>query len=802
MLKYSFIIPVYNCEKYIERCINSVLALQRNDMEIIVINDGSTDSTGEILARIKGKCAKVKVFDIENSGLSVARNTGIEKASGEYLIFVDSDDWINKEIEDPMLVACVDNLDVCFYNALDVYSEEDDSTCYQLLYNINEDVVYDGEGILKWYSKQDILHETWRGVYKKSFLVDNNISFIPGILYEDSPFWFDIMLKAKRVKYLDTYCYMYFRHSDSIIYTRTNKKNVDSVFSVMDYVYSRKSFSKNYLGYAAVKMHRLMKSCEKNIDTSSLDELIADVGNVLERKKNIFDRIDSIYSEDDISSLMNKYVVLSELSFFLGVFDEAIKKRIFELRKKVIVQYKNRMKNWSLNDEKKIVGIYGGGRCSDVLLDIYSAIFGEIKAKLYYIDSKLETKTAKHFDKDIINVSDVNKFGVDEIIICSIRYEKEIYNTAKKHCQIPIHCFFDGDEFITENTLANNFVEIAKSFRETEGKKRILLFETPEYDNIGDHLITYAQKCFFEKNFSDYEIIEVDNIENHFYKGRLSRFVKDSDIIVINGGGNFGSLWRITHYDESLDIIKNYKNNQVFVMPQSVFFHQNDIGEKYIKLTQEIFDRDKLTICVREHFSYETLVSIGIDKNKILLLPDIVLSLEDSDIVSEAEKNKETKGDKRICFFTRYDKEAVATNDDFEKLKYYMDKCGMNRSKSTMLYGNTIPKRMRNYAILELLKRIDTEYDLIVTDQLHCMIVCALLKKPCLVFKSISKKTEGVYEWIKHLEYIKIANEDAVEELEFLLKLTDKEKEGSFNLNKEWKMLYEKFYSISEGDSL
>ena len=90
----SVIIPVYNTEKYLGRCIDSILNCTVNDFEVILINDGSTDRSGEICRRYCGKDSRVKLYDQENAGVSAARNKGIEVSRGEWIIFVDSDDTI------------------------------------------------------------------------------------------------------------------------------------------------------------------------------------------------------------------------------------------------------------------------------------------------------------------------------------------------------------------------------------------------------------------------------------------------------------------------------------------------------------------------------------------------------------------------------------------------------------------------------------------------------------------------------------------------------------------------------------
>ena len=96
-LKISVVVPVYNCEKYIERAIESVIKQTYDNWELIIVNDGSKDSSLQIAQKFAGKDARIKVIDRENRGVSVARNIGIDEASGDLLMFLDADDWFEEK---------------------------------------------------------------------------------------------------------------------------------------------------------------------------------------------------------------------------------------------------------------------------------------------------------------------------------------------------------------------------------------------------------------------------------------------------------------------------------------------------------------------------------------------------------------------------------------------------------------------------------------------------------------------------------------------------------------------------------
>ena len=98
MVKYSFIVPVYNTKKYLKKCLDSLIKQTFKDFEIIIVNDGSTDNSMEIIEKYKNKYSNIKVIEQQNQGLSLARNNGVKKTSGEYILFIDSDDYIEKDL--------------------------------------------------------------------------------------------------------------------------------------------------------------------------------------------------------------------------------------------------------------------------------------------------------------------------------------------------------------------------------------------------------------------------------------------------------------------------------------------------------------------------------------------------------------------------------------------------------------------------------------------------------------------------------------------------------------------------------
>ena len=125
MVKVSIIVPVYNVEKYLSKCLESLINQTLKDIEIICVNDGSTDNSLSILKEYANKDSRIKIIDKQNEGVSVARNTGIEVATGEYLIFVDSDDYlVENACEKALNTIEHNNSDICIFGHYDLVDEK------------------------------------------------------------------------------------------------------------------------------------------------------------------------------------------------------------------------------------------------------------------------------------------------------------------------------------------------------------------------------------------------------------------------------------------------------------------------------------------------------------------------------------------------------------------------------------------------------------------------------------------------------------------------------------------------------
>lgn len=199
MTKLSIIVPVYNVELYIRPCFESIFnqGLDDNDYEVIIINDGSTDKSMEMIADIICQHENIKIINQINQGLSVARNNGINAAMGEYIFMPDSDDLIIEHSLPKLLnVALKKEADIVVADFLKMNSYEiaNKKIGPQLISEIKEKS--GNELMIEDLNPRECF--VWNALYKRQFLLKNNIQFVPGILYQDVPFNHECCIKAKK----------------------------------------------------------------------------------------------------------------------------------------------------------------------------------------------------------------------------------------------------------------------------------------------------------------------------------------------------------------------------------------------------------------------------------------------------------------------------------------------------------------------------------------------------------------------------------------------------------------------------
>ena len=229
MIKVSVIVPVYNTSKFLEKCLNSLINQTLQDIEIICINDGSTDNSLEILEKISKSAPppKFRIITTTNQGLSCARNTGMSVAQGEYIGFVDSDDWVDLDFYEKLYTAAKK------YNSDIAAAGIKRLRPYKWKYHLKIEKEEYTENTDRKFLLCDVPDKcyVWNKIYKTSELKKYNIIFEPHVFFEDRCFTAELLVKLKGLVTVPNTYYNYWTNNKSTVKTKSPKKNTDSVYT-------------------------------------------------------------------------------------------------------------------------------------------------------------------------------------------------------------------------------------------------------------------------------------------------------------------------------------------------------------------------------------------------------------------------------------------------------------------------------------------------------------------------------------------------------------------------------------------
>ncbi len=233
----SVIIPVYNVEEYLRECVDSVLNQTYGIFEIILVDDGSADSSGTICDEYIEKDERVTVVHQKNGGLSVARNTGLSEAKGDYIYFLDSDDYITENAFEILLgIAEKDSSDIVFFDAVS-FADKGDFTVKQNYIRKNKYQTAGGLDVFSQMTENKEFHSAVPLLFiSRKFLLNSGISFVPDIIYEDMIFTYQLFCKASTVSQCDKALYHRRYRKNSITTSSKSKKHFRS--SIVVYLHN------------------------------------------------------------------------------------------------------------------------------------------------------------------------------------------------------------------------------------------------------------------------------------------------------------------------------------------------------------------------------------------------------------------------------------------------------------------------------------------------------------------------------------------------------------------------------------
>ena len=310
-MKVSVIVPVYKVEQYISKCLDSLVNQTLEDMEIIVVNDGSPDNSEKIIKDYAKKYKNIKYLKKENGGLSSARNFGLKHATGEYIGFVDSDDYVDKRMYQMMYEKAIEasaDLVVCDLNY--VYEDKEEKA-YS---NIKTDTT-DIKSIMN-----NIYPAAWNKLYKKE-LFDNEVYFKEGVWYEDVEFIYRLLPYVNKIGVVHEHFYKYIQRENSIIRTIDKRlyNYIDNWNGILEfykkrdlYISYKKELEYSYVRYLYATF--IKQACKYDYENylKAVDEAIKNVKNSFPKYRK------------------NKYFYKSLKGIYLIIFNKDLAKILYK----------------------------------------------------------------------------------------------------------------------------------------------------------------------------------------------------------------------------------------------------------------------------------------------------------------------------------------------------------------------------------------------------------------------------------------------------------------------------------------
>ncbi len=650
----SVIIPIYNIEKQICRCIESMITQTYHNLEIILVDDGSTDSCPQICDEYARMDSRIKVIHKRNGGPTDSKNIGLNVATGDYVYILNGDDYVASTLIEVALenaVATSADLVLFSYNKIDEFDNLLSPVRFKPV--IQELGDHNRLGyIVNNLQQYNSGWEVGNRLFKTDLIRKNNLFFWDHklILAEDLGFSLNYTLHVKKLACIPEVLYYYRIRNGS---DRSQSPTEPMI----------------------MEAYELCKLVEDKIKTSFKNSKM----------------------EKDFSIL------------FFALMNEQLSKLNFN-------NYRDSLS--SMNDKKLF---YQQNR----------RVITKFLSLMRYYGTALGLA---YLMQCIFTSRKIDKTGIFII---------HMINKSKK---------------ISETFQYNK----AKLF----SKKRLFLIGCEDFWNLGDHHIAISEIEYLHKILPDYAIIEIA-ASRYFAVNRLLPFViRRKDIICMHGGGNVGNFYMLAEHIRR-DLMKKFRNNEKVIFPQTIHYDCSDMGKAELVKDQSSIKKTKnLTLCIREHYSYE-LAKQYFDC-KVLLTPDIVLF---SNYIDQFKLDR-----KGVVLLLRNDLEGVITGQD----KQFIEKIAQRYTSEIRMNDTQLITDINVYDRKEVVEAFVgkiAEAEFVITDRLHGMVFCAITKTPCIVLPNYNHKVEGVYEWLSKLEYIIMINhlselEEAIRKLQKIERIT------------------------------
>ena len=341
-VKISIIVPIYNAEKYIERCVKSIYEQTFTDYEIILVNDGSTDNSLKICQNLAENDPRIHVVDKENGGAGSARNAGIKVAKGEYLAFPDADDWFDKEMySDLYELAKSGDFDMVFSGVKYYKQGENDQMIYSRCANVKELKYFTQEdcrkNVMEFFPTSTIFDVPWNKLYKKSVVDDFGVKFTHMKRCQDAMFNIDFFNHVKKVASTDKAYYNYMENTQEGVWRKFPKNYID--INVLYYTHLKELMTEWGVYEGKVKIHYDSSFVIAVYETLGMCDIPTWGLNKKEKKEYVH----NVMEREDVQVFLENALVRDDVKCEFEILREKNLSKFFKRFKKE--KFKNKLRN-------------------------------------------------------------------------------------------------------------------------------------------------------------------------------------------------------------------------------------------------------------------------------------------------------------------------------------------------------------------------------------------------------------------------------------------------------------------------
>lgn len=771
----SIVIPVYNAEKYLGYCLNSIMRQSYTNIEVILINDGSTDGSPEICRRYAAMDPRFSVTDIPNGGVSNARNLGVSKARGEYFLFVDSDDMIHPDTIAWMMEAesrthtglIIGNVQMVDFDTGEVLPTLLSSAYTDQHRQYTPEEFRRNRMRLIWHTS--LLEGLYGKLYRADTWREHQIRFPADVsLGEDF---------IGNMQYFAVCNGVYFL--DRVVYYYNNVQNSNSLSHKF-----RPDLFKNKM--------MLMEKLERHLGGAgqlSPEELACFYNYVA--SSGLFCVRDILTTRN--ASRDDKLRILRDIGnseYFMQALAQAeyIHPKYQQYVRPLLQHHPEKLINLPVKPDAKPAAATQGGqprggifnRALRKSLRLGSRLMGHgrIARRLRVLESSLANVGIRHtmayYSPQAIRRRR-NRADIAEVLSQQLEaFRKEFSGLREEFGGLredfgglreEFGCLREEFGRFREASVRDgydrakdvmDYVYLSETRQrqviqrqlasELRQKKKALLLGTAEHRNLGDAAITIAEQAILRRQFPDYYQVELSTYEQSDRYEFIQAIVNEDDIIFIHGGGNLGSIYPV---EEALHrrIIADFPENKIVILPQTIHFSDDDNGRRELALSEQVYNaHPDLTIFARGQQSL-AFAQAHFPHARSYLMPDAVLALH-------RDYGFEREG---ILLCLRDDEEALLTSADRQRIADHVHTLGMSVDTCTNMAEKDIAREARSAAVNAEL-RCFARKKLVITDRLHGVIFAAITGTPCIGLGIRNAKIEDhvvtFMQGITHLRYL------------------------------------------------